>query len=377
MTVYARRQSTLTAGPVETPSRPSASNTWLAQAAPAPADTTRLADMPGAIPRRAEEVESTLQTEYTNSPDAQEALGTLTEDANFSSLPEEQRVRLLDRFSEAPNAAQAEFVGGMAEFGAIMAQPSEGVGGFFTKLRDGLNAYIDSATPDGGSMTVDGVDYQIDNGQLMDAEGNSAGRVYNNGQYRIGEGEARSYYDDIHTRVRLTEGEGEEERELLNLHSFDRGGHLSGENMNDEFVDLATDTARAMRRENINARFTSGFRSFQEQQRLYDRRDGTTQAQGGQSWHNYGLAADIALVDDNGQPHWNTAGDDGRRWQRYGELAQEQGLEWGGSWRNFVDMPHIEYHPDHDAGDAGGFIGTHRQGGLEAVWDRMGIGEQP
>ncbi|MCL2565980.1 MAG: M15 family metallopeptidase [Defluviitaleaceae bacterium] len=62
-----------------------------------------------------------------------------------------------------------------------------------------------------------------------------------------------------------------------------------------------------------------------------------TNARGGQSIHNYGLAFDF-FQNIRGQewnnPHFFDTG--GRIWQ-------EMGGVWGGSWVRFVDRPHCEY----------------------------------
>ena len=97
-----------------------------------------------------------------------------------------------------------------------------------------------------------------------------------------------------------------------------------------------------------------------------------THARGGESWHNYGLAADVVFQvnypSDASAPegvfHWDWA--DSHPWQRLGELGEEQGLEWGGRWlppKN--DKPHFEMRAGLALKDA---QGLYSQGGLPAVW---------
>lgn len=62
----------------------------------------------------------------------------------------------------------------------------------------------------------------------------------------------------------------------------------------------------------------------------------------GQSWHQYGLAADGVPqydVDHDGDLdlQWDA---DHRIWRFYGDIVEGKGLVWGGSWRN-PDKPHI------------------------------------
>lgn len=60
-----------------------------------------------------------------------------------------------------------------------------------------------------------------------------------------------------------------------------------------------------------------------------------TNARGGYSWHNFGLAADYAFI-INGKVTWNGP------WDAFGKIARECGLEWGGGWTKFKDRPHVQ-----------------------------------
>ena len=62
-----------------------------------------------------------------------------------------------------------------------------------------------------------------------------------------------------------------------------------------------------------------------------------TNAQGGQSWHNWRLAFDIF---QNVRGHeWNNP----EFFAAAGRIWMELGGEWGGSWTNFPDRPHMQY----------------------------------
>src|SRR5258705_168085 len=85
-----------------------------------------------------------------------------------------------------------------------------------------------------------------------------------------------------------------------------------------------------------------GLRTFAEQDALFAQGRTTpgkrvTNARGGQSNHNYGLAVDLCPF-LAGQPRWTW--DEG--FNEIGELALKVGLEWGGSWHNLVDKPHVQ-----------------------------------
>ena len=66
------------------------------------------------------------------------------------------------------------------------------------------------------SLTLSGTTYTIQDGKLLDKAGKEAGSVDNLGNYQLtGEKTPSSYYDDVHARVLLKEGEGKEARTLL------------------------------------------------------------------------------------------------------------------------------------------------------------------
>ena len=101
---------------------------------------------------------------------------------------------------------------------------------------------------------------------------------------------------------------------------------------------------------------TSAYRSSEEQDDLYTLGRtvknnnaniktpmGTivTNAKGGESAHNFGLAVDFALDGDKNkeglQPDWSSSA-----YKILGEEAGKLGLEWGGNWKNFKDSPHVQ-----------------------------------
>lgn len=97
--------------------------------------------------------------------------------------------------------------------------------------------------------------------------------------------------------------------------------------------------------EGIYVQVTQGFRSIEEQNELYAQgrtKPGkiVTNAKGGQSIHNYGLAFDIVILNNDGSLNWNTSD---KRWRRVGQIGQSIGLEWGGTWKTFKDYPHFQY----------------------------------
>lgn len=101
----------------------------------------------------------------------------------------------------------------------------------------------------------------------------------------------------------------------------------------------------------INIVITDGFRSRERQNALYARgrsKEGNivTYVEGGESYHNYGLAIDFALQLDNGNVIWDTQhdgnGNGNSDWMEVVTIAKNLGFEWGGDWRGFKDYPHLQ-----------------------------------
>jgi len=93
-------------------------------------------------------------------------------------------------------------------------------------------------------------------------------------------------------------------------------------------------------------RVAQGLRTFAEQDALYKQRPKVTNAKGGQSIHNYGMAVDIVLIIDGKTASWDTHKDwdnDGiADWDECVKIFAKHGWSWGGSWSTFKDMPHFD-----------------------------------
>jgi peptidoglycan L-alanyl-D-glutamate endopeptidase CwlK len=96
-------------------------------------------------------------------------------------------------------------------------------------------------------------------------------------------------------------------------------------------------------------------RTFEDQDELYAQgrtKPGSivTNARGGDSLHNYGLAADYVLDGMPAKPgvqwSWDTKFDSNQNgrsgWMDLGAIARAAGLEWGGDWKRFPDLPHVQ-----------------------------------
>jgi hypothetical protein len=154
------------------------------------------------------------------------------------------------------------------------------------------------------------------------------------------------------------------------LHPADPEGHLADPKMNPDFVALVNGIISELRGEGYDVRVVAGFRSFSDQQARFEQgrqKPGTivTKAEAGHSWHNYGLAVDIVLNDDDGNPASPEASSP--FWQRLADAALARGAVWGG---RFGFPAHVEYHPALSRSDAGSLIEDFESFGLEAVWAR-------
>ena len=116
-------------------------------------------------------------------------------------------------------------------------------------------------------------------------------------------------------------------------------------------VERALELVRVAQAEGIEILVTSTLRTFEEQADLFAigrTKPGkiVTNAQAGNSWHNFGLAFDVVpLV--NGKAIF-----DSPFWNRIGELGKQVGLFWGGDFKSFKDKPHFEFHPNLTLADA-------------------------
>ena len=92
----------------------------------------------------------------------------------------------------------------------------------------------------------------------------------------------------------------------------------------------------------IQLRVTDGLRTFDEQNALYAQgRTGpgnvVTNAQGGRSYHNYGLAIDVVELRPDGSVDYGTD------YNAIAEIGKQHGFDWGGDFTSITDKPHFEF----------------------------------
>jgi peptidoglycan L-alanyl-D-glutamate endopeptidase CwlK len=114
------------------------------------------------------------------------------------------------------------------------------------------------------------------------------------------------------------------------------------------FAEKVRQLIETLAAEGIYVRIVQGVRTWTEQDALYAQGRTApgkivTNAQGGQSWHCYGLAADLVPSkhgpDQAYDPDWNS---EHPAWKRMIEVGKGLGLTSGADWVHLKDMPHFQ-----------------------------------
>jgi peptidoglycan L-alanyl-D-glutamate endopeptidase CwlK len=132
--------------------------------------------------------------------------------------------------------------------------------------------------------------------------------------------------------------------------------------------------------EGVTIKVTQGLRSWTDQLNLWlkgrdvdgnvvDASQVVTKAPPGHSYHNFGLAVDVAPFTNN-TPNWNLSHP---VWKRIVAVGESVGLASGSEWRTFPDWPHFQLtgklpvSPDDEVRQ------TFKDGGNFAVWEEAGL----
>lgn len=121
--------------------------------------------------------------------------------------------------------------------------------------------------------------------------------------------------------------------------------------------------------ENIDVQVTQGLRSWAEQAALYAQGRTApggivTNAQPGHSYHQFGLAVDVAPF-DAGIPDWNSAHP---VWKRIVSVGVSVGLVDGAEWRTFPDWPHFQMTGQLPVSPDDAVRAAFLAGGIDQVW---------
>lgn len=114
----------------------------------------------------------------------------------------------------------------------------------------------------------------------------------------------------------------------------------------------ARELVRRAAAQGIEIKVIGGFRTYQEQDKLfcqgrnipeckglYTPEPIVTNAKGGYSNHNFGIAFDIGVF--NGTKYLPESSS----YVEVGKIGRSLGLEWGGDWTTFKDRPHFQLRP--------------------------------
>lgn len=126
------------------------------------------------------------------------------------------------------------------------------------------------------------------------------------------------------------------------MYSYDENGNVSLKKIH-PFLEKKIEHLKQLCIEaGIPIKIVEDIRSFQRQDDLYSRGRTTsgnivTNAQGSDysSLHQWGITFDVCI---------NIVGDayNDEKLKKVGEIGKSIGLDWGGDWENFVDMPHFQ-----------------------------------
>jgi peptidoglycan LD-endopeptidase CwlK len=138
-------------------------------------------------------------------------------------------------------------------------------------------------------------------------------------------------------------------------------------------ADKVRQLADLLKKQGVTIIVVQGLRTGEEQDKLYAQGRTTfgkvvTNARGGWSWHNFGLAVDCAPLEAS-MIDWNASHP---AWKQMEEAGVSLGLTSGANWLRLKDAPHFqltgrfpEAAPDDEV------RALAKAGGLQAVWDAL------
>lgn len=144
-------------------------------------------------------------------------------------------------------------------------------------------------------------------------------------------------------------------------------------------ADIGRNLILTLEAQGIEARIVQGLRSWQQQDGLWQQGRETagpivTDAKGGYSWHNFGMAFDLCPSMYGPEviykPDWN---EQHSTWKKMEQLGISLGLTSGATWKRLVDSPHFQLTgrfpitPDDEVRQ------LFRDAGMEQVWKEAGI----
>jgi peptidoglycan L-alanyl-D-glutamate endopeptidase CwlK len=137
-----------------------------------------------------------------------------------------------------------------------------------------------------------------------------------------------------------------EKKEIREERPLPSGLHPIVEEKRDKLIDQANVIG-------ISILITDGYRSIESQNDIYEKGRSdegaiVSYARGGESYHNYGLAIDYAILNKDGTISYDLQRDGNGNgeadWYEVARIAKELDFLWGGDFQGgFKDFPHLEY----------------------------------
>ena len=145
-------------------------------------------------------------------------------------------------------------------------------------------------------------------------------------------------------------------------------------NVNPRLATAIRQMAEMLAQENIFFRVTQGLRPWSIQDSLFAQGrtlagEIITHARGGESWHNFGMAVDLAVERDGGID-WNA---DHPAWKRMIQVGEMLGLYSGSHFRTFPDNPHFQMTGSFPISPNDEVRMIFKHVGMEGVWVEAGL----
>jgi len=164
---------------------------------------------------------------------------------------------------------------------------------------------------------------------------------------------------------------------------MDPGSEARLQLVHPKLVAIVKQMASMLASEGITIRVTQGLRSWNDQLALWlkgrdihgnitDQSKIVTKAQPGHSYHNFGLAVDVAPFNDN-TPDWDL---NHPVWKRIVAVGESLGLTSGSEWRTFPDWPHFQLTGKLPVSPNDEVRQIFKDGGTFAVWAETGLDEK-
>lgn len=133
--------------------------------------------------------------------------------------------------------------------------------------------------------------------------------------------------------------------------------------------------AEMLKLENIDIHITQALRTWVDQDLLYEQgrsRSGevVTNAKGGESYHNFGLAVDVCPFSPIGEPMWDIKLP---CWRRIIEVGESLGLLSGSKFVHIPDWPHFQLTGRFPESPNDEVRSTFFNHGIQGVWDATEI----